>query len=227
MLRRLMAGSMLSAMSGRFVSFALIAGLLLAGCGGSAGRDPAPSSAARSSGPPASSVARSAPPSPAAPTVPADVPTTGPNLRFAGEKPPVMPVAATQHTRAGAVAFAEFFIKTIDWGYATTNSAYMRHYFADSCTVCAGLAKGLEEQASNGNHFIGDRFTIQPASDVRSGGAHAAEYTAQLTFDVTSSELLDKQGQFIDGEPALTARTDVGARWAGSKWQVVAMKAIE
>ena len=58
----------------------------------------------------------------AAPTVPADVPTTGPNLLHPGERPPVMPALATQHTPEGAVAFAKFFIQTIDWGFATQDA---------------------------------------------------------------------------------------------------------
>lgn len=221
-----MAGSMLSAMSGRFVSFALIAGLLLAGCGGSAGRDPAPSSAARSSGPPASSVAHSPPPSPAAPTVPADVPTTGPNLRFAGEKPPVMPVAATQHTRAGAVAFAEFFIKTMDWGYASVSSAYMRHYFAASCKICDGLADGIDGIASKNQHVYGNRFTLSPAPPVVAGGLNAAEYSVQMTYDVTSGEITDSRGLFVEGQPAVALTNRVGVRWINDRWLAVALSVV-
>ena len=74
--------------------------------------------------------------------MPADVPRTGPNTRK-GEQPPVMPVAATKHTADGAKAFAEFFIKTIDWGYATTSSAYMRHYFK-SVYWCGIAAKAFD-----------------------------------------------------------------------------------
>ncbi len=91
----------------------------------------APSSTPPTTPPTHSTSATSDPP--ASPAVPADVPRTGPNTRK-GEKPPVMPVLATKHTAAGAQAFAEFFIKTIDWGYATTSSAYMRHYFEQSCS---------------------------------------------------------------------------------------------
>ena len=60
-----------------------------------------------------------------------------------------MPVAATKHSAAGAQAFAEFFIKTIDWGYATTSSAYMRHYFMHACSGCARLRDAISiEQRS-------------------------------------------------------------------------------
>ncbi len=96
---------------------------------------------------------------PPRPTVPPDVPRTGPNIRK-GEKPPVLPVAATRHTADGAKAFAEFFIKTIDWGYATTSSAYMRHYFEPTCIGCASVRSGLSTRpASSDRHFIGGRIS--------------------------------------------------------------------
>lgn len=219
-----MAGSMLSAMSGRFVSFALIAGLLLAGCGGSARPDPAPSSAAGSGGSPTTTVAHSVPPSPppspAAPTVPADVPTTGPNLRFAGEKPPVMPVAATQHTRAGAVAFAEFFIKTIDWGFATTSGAYVRHYYAPTCIECASHADSLDATRRAGHRYLGGRFTIRGAA----GSGSPDEVTVEIRFDLSSVEIVDSTNQFINGGPAKTNLSEaVSVAWRHGQWLVKTM----
>src|SRR6476469_10732690 len=73
---------------------------------------------------------------------PADVPLTGHNVK-PGEKPPLFPAAAKVRSQAGANAFAEFFMRTLDWMYATTNPAYPRHYFAPSCGLCAGLTTGM------------------------------------------------------------------------------------
>ena len=51
---------------------------------------------------------------------PAGPATTGPNVR-PGERPPVMPPAAKQHTQEGALAFAGYFIRALDWSIATTD----------------------------------------------------------------------------------------------------------
>src|SRR4051794_15205328 len=161
---------------GTFAAFALLS--CAAACtssssgspASSTASSPAPSSVPVSSAvtsPPPSTTTKSSsfsgPPRPVTPTLPADVPKTGPNTR-PGEKPPVVPLEATQHTGRGAQAFAEFFIKTIDWGYATTSSAYMRHYFTKSCIGCRSTAEALDKAARAKHHFVGDRFTLDSAT---------------------------------------------------------------
>ena len=87
------------------------------------------------------------------------MPTTGKNVR-AGEKPPVEPVLATQHTLAGAAAFSKFFIQTIDWGYATTNGAYPRHYYTSACIGCSNQADGIDRTRAAGNYYVGGRLQV-------------------------------------------------------------------
>ena len=126
-------------------TIAALATLALAACSSAGGTDPSTpplttpttsvSIAPPTTSTPASSGSFSGPPRPTTPTIPADVPRTGANTR-PGEKPPLMPLEATQHTARGAQAFAAFFVKTIDWGYATVSGAYMRHYFATTCMSC-------------------------------------------------------------------------------------------
>jgi Family of unknown function (DUF6318) len=82
------------------------------------------------------------------PLYPADVPLTGHNVR-AGERPPVYPAAAKVHSQAGANAFAEFFMQTLDWAYATTNPSYMKHYYGPTCGLCNGIATGIAKTAAN------------------------------------------------------------------------------
>jgi hypothetical protein len=157
---------------------------------------------------------------PAVPTVPADVPTTGPNAE-PGEKPPVMPVLATEHTPAGAKAFAVFFIKTIDWAYATTSTTYMRHYFQPSCVACRSAADAVDKAAREHHHFIGDRFTIRR---ILLGEPRDEELSAIVHFDVTSAEVLDRHGNYVDAEPALTNfQEHVYEAWRSAGWTVTEM----
>jgi hypothetical protein len=157
------------------------------------------------------------PPKPPQPSLPADVPTTGPNTR-AGEKPPIMPLEATQHTPDGATAFAQFFIKTIDWGYATTSSTYMRHYFQTACVGCRSTADALDKARKQKHHFIGDRFTIRSATEQ---GTTALKVHVLTTFDVSSSEVVDHDGKFVDGGPAIPKfRELIDMSWHGDHWLV-------
>jgi hypothetical protein len=148
--------------------------------------------------------------------VPADVPTTGPNAE-PGETPPVMLVLATEHTPAGAKAFAEFFIKTIDWGYATINGSYLRHFAGASCASCASIANGLDADRKAGHTYIGGRFTIIRVT----AGASGATVSDVVTINGTSFEELDRAGKFVMGEPAHRGlRWDVDLRWHSGRWSV-------
>ena len=192
---------------------------MTAGCSGSSdGAAPPATSPPSRTTPAAPSTSASAP---SAPTVPADVPTTGPNLRSRGEKPPIEPVAALEHTPEGAKAFAEFFIKTIDWGFATTSSKYMRHYYEATCIECENAARGLDSAARARHHFIGDRFTIRRVETVaRSGSAHGLD----IYFDVTSTEVVDQAGKFVDALGALiNFRERVQVTWSRGQWKVTTM----
>ena len=92
----------------------VVATLLAAACNGGAAES-SPTSSATSM--PVSSPTAKPSSSPAGPA------TTGPNVR-PGERPPIMPAAAKQHTQEGALAFAGYFIKALDW---SNRDNWMRH----------------------------------------------------------------------------------------------------
>lgn len=177
--------------------------LLVPACGGS---DPAPnlSSASAGSGSVSSgSASSSAPasPSPSA-TYPPDVPLTGHNVK-PGEKPPVYPAAAAARTQAGANAFAEFFMKTWDWSYATTNPAYMKHYYGPTCGLCDGIATGILKTSAADHYYEGGRFRIYGIQAAAIGSVTApARYCTRAHVAASAQTVVDKQGNIITAEPA-------------------------
>lgn len=215
---------------GRIGAIAVCA-LLLAVTGGctSSASDPPPSTQVASSIPPTSSMvptpttsAPSTPTAPATPTVPADVPTTGPNTK-PGERPPVMPIAATKHSAAGAQAFAKFFMETIDWGYATIDGAYIRHYAARGCSTCVSLAAGLDADRKAGKQYIGGRSIV---TGVRTGAAGPLK-TQIVKINSTSFEELTKGGKFVTADQAYTGQQfQFNLKWAG-RWTVVKLAVIQ
>ena len=158
---------------------------------------------------------------PAAPTVPADVPRTGPNTK-PGEQPPVMPVVATQHTAAGAKAFAEFFMRTIDWAYATVNGAYMRHYSA-ACAPCRSIAATIDAAARKGHRYAGGRTTIRSANPGRGG-----PFVKQVVrVDSTAFEEVTSKGDFVTADrPYKNQGWVLGIRWSNSGWQITSIAVI-
>jgi Family of unknown function (DUF6318) len=173
--------------------------------------------------PPPVTISNPGPPHPSQPRVPRDVPTTGPNTR-PGEKPPVMPLEATQHNARGARAFATFFIKTIDWGYATTSSAYMRHYFDNkTCVACRSITAGLDRAAKNNRHFKGDRLTLRRTRAPRLE-VHGTIARLSVYFDIGAVTVLNKNDRVVDHSPASTDyREDMDMQWRSDKWVLVVM----
>ncbi|MDQ6848679.1 MAG: hypothetical protein M3070_01570, partial [Actinomycetota bacterium] len=116
-------------------------------------------------------------------------------------------------------AFAEFFIKTIDWGYATTSSAYMRHYFTNACIGCRSTADAIDKDRRQSHRYIGDRFSIRAAQLVLPGPDRPV---ILATFDVDSVEVVDRHGNFVDASPALTNFRDrVTLDWRAGRWHVL------
>jgi Family of unknown function (DUF6318) len=133
------------------IAFVLAAVLLTAGCTASGGKaSPAP--------PATASRPSSASPSPAPPRATSSGPVAwGPNVR-PGEKPPVFPAEAKQHTSEGALMFAGYFIKALDWSLATTDPALLKPISAPTCQACHSYIDAIGTLAAGGGHVIGGRI---------------------------------------------------------------------
>lgn len=132
------------------------------------------------------------------------MPLTGHNVNR-GEKPPVYPAAAKARTQAGANAFAEFYLHTLDWAYATTNPSYMRHYNGASCGLCNGLATGIAKTAAEKHWYLGGRLTIRPATATAIAPVTApADYCSVVSMDETAFTTVDKSGAVFTGDGAHT-----------------------
>jgi hypothetical protein len=193
---------MMSVMGKRVAAVLAVAGavaLLVTGCTGAAGPNTSTVSVVQSS--PSTSAAPAAPTATAR-SYPVDVPLTGHNVR-PGEKPPLYPAAAKAHTQAGANAFAEFYMHTLDWAYATTNPSYMKHYTGPSCGLCTGLATGISKTAREKHWYLGGRLTIHPATATPIGPVTApAERCSIVRFDVTAFSTVDRTGKVFTGDGA-------------------------
>ncbi len=190
----------------------LVVVALLAGCGGGGNAAPEPASTPAQPTGGAVTMVTSTPSRPATPVTsasaqagyPADVPLTGPNVR-PGETPPVYPAAARARTQAGANAFAGFFMATLDWAYATTNPSYMKHYYASSCGLCAGLATGIAKTAAEGDFYRGGRLIVYPATKSEVAPVTApAQFCSLVAVDTQATQVVDRHGEVLNSDRAYT-----------------------
>jgi hypothetical protein len=175
--------------------------LLVSGCTGEVAPDtstvPAASTAANSPPPSAS-----ASPTPTDQAYPADAPLTGHNIR-PGEKPPLYPAAALARTQVGANAFVEFFMRILDWAYATTNPSYMKRYSGPSCGLCNDLATEIRQTAAVRHWYLGGRLTIRPAAATPVGRVTApADFCSTVSVDSTAHSVVDRAGTVFTEEAA-------------------------
>jgi hypothetical protein len=155
------------------------------------------------------------------PSVPADVPLTGTNLLAKGEKPPVMPGIAVQHTDAGAMAFAKFYLQTVDWGFATTNAAYMRHYYDKQCIGCMNLSDAITRVAKKNWHYIGGRYHIRSTRPI-ARNSNASDLIIDIRSDLDSGTAVDVKGNIHAADIAHHDFPEkIGVRWNGINWRVV------
>ena len=136
-----------------------------------------------------------------------------------------MPISATRHTDAGARAFAIFFEKTIDWGYAITSSAYMDHYFQPSCTECRNAHTYLETARKRGWHYIGGRVHISGTEPgLLTRGPAGAERGVVVHMNIDAVTWVDKHGKFVGADVPYPHYTDdVYVAWHQHAWTVVSL----
>jgi hypothetical protein len=203
-------------MAARLVGFVLVP--VIAGCTG--GDRPPNTSSAATSNPTVTSSVPSVSPTTSSP-YPADVPLTGHNVK-AGEKPPLLPEAAQEKTQAGANAFGEFFMLTLDWAYATTNPSYMRHYFAPGCGLCNGIATGIHKTALNSHWYLGGRLTITSSETTRIAPVTApADFCSVVTVSITATSVVDKTSKVFNGQGALVDQPfKLCEKFGANQWQI-------
>jgi hypothetical protein len=116
-------------------------------------------------------------------------------------------------------------VRTIDWGFATISSSYIRHYFTKTCVTCASYADGFDNTRSAHYRYIGGRLTVTGTSQDQRNFSLVTPVTTSVLFNSTAGEAVDKKGRFVNGEPAHTQEVfHVQTVWRGSAWAVVDLK---
>jgi hypothetical protein len=151
--------------------------------------------------------------------------STGANVR-PGEKPPTLSPVGKTNTPIGADLFARYWIRTLDWGYATTDSSLAKVIFAASCTDCARFIDGnFDDTSAKGWHFRGGRVAILESSAQSNDGRHGATSVVDVTISVGALETLDRAGHVVKRAPAIARSTyRIWLRWAANRWAIVDWK---
>lgn len=128
---------------------------------------------------------------------------------------------ARQHTSRGAVAFAEFWFRELNWAYSHVSAALIRRYSSRSCSDCELLAQSIDRVRAMGLRYSGGHVVVEKADKAPNDGRHGAEAAVDVT--VSQRVLLVHRGNEIVHRGA--ASTGITFRlwlaWRRGGWTVV------
>jgi Family of unknown function (DUF6318) len=183
--------------------------LVAAACGGSAADPPSTSSLA--SVPVSSATAAPA----VSPTSPA---TSGPNVR-PGERPPAMPAAAKQHTQEGALAFAGYFIRALDWSIATTDPKLLIPISDPACLACGSYVGEIRDLRVHGGYVRGGRISLSAAEINQSVSRTGVEYVITINTVQQPDSIIGKSQSPLSRETSTERlKSNLLLVWRRGSW---------
>jgi hypothetical protein len=147
--------------------------------------------------------------------------TTGPGVK-PGQTPPTRPPGSMADDSGGALEFAIFAIKSLDWAIATTDSTPLRGVSSPNCKACLSYMQTLDHLSSTGGYISGGRLLIESAKVVHG--------TSNIKSDeIVEFEVLQQPDSIVEptGTPTVesTAATDYVTHayvdWTGAGWMLV------
>ena len=190
--------------------------LVAAACGGSAAEPPSTSSLA--SVPVSSATATPA----VSPTSPA---TSGPNVR-PGERPPAMPAAAKQHTQEGALAFAGYFIRALDWSIATTDPKLLIPISDPACLACGSYVEEIRDLRVHGGYIRGGRISLSAAEINHSVSKTGVEYVITISTVQQPDSIIGKSKSPLSQETSTERlKSNLLLVWRQGSWVVSGLEA--
>jgi hypothetical protein len=194
----------------RFAGIVAILAMLVAACGGS-GKSPKPTPSAPASSPPTTALST-------APTGPL---TTGPGVQ-PGEKPPVLSDAARQHTSAGALLFADYYVRALDWSVATNDTYLLEQISAPSCTACQRNINAAAALRRQGAIEKGGRITRISSRLVTGTFKVKSDFVIETIAKDDPIVILRPSSSASTAAPAVARDSSlVFVSWISTRWQVV------
>jgi hypothetical protein len=161
---------------------------------------------------------------PAAEPPPLKAPTTSPVATESPTtpEPPVLPAAARENTKAGAVAFARFYVKILNFAVESGRVDVFRAATLRTCVSCRNIAEVLSEVYAHGGYVRGGDLTVKQYSVLPA--SRPQEWT--LGLEVTAERQIIRSTKHAPprslkgGEYSLT----LDVRRVGNLWRIARME---
>lgn len=95
----------------------------------------------------------------------------------------VMPAAAKEHTKAGAVAFVKHYVQALNAAMSTGETAAVQRLAAPSCRSCANVVGQIRDIYTHGGHSKGGRWKVLRATAAERQPPQTALVYALVQFE--------------------------------------------
>lgn len=127
-----------------------------------------------------------------------------------------LPAAAKKRTKAGAVAFNEFYFDQTGEALRTGNPKALEQY-SNGCAACDTLAKGVRKDANRDVHMNRNPYSVHDSSArKRSDSGYRVEFELKVS---EYSEVL-KDGSKGRTADAMTMTIVTDTRWNDGHWEL-------
>jgi hypothetical protein len=130
-----------------------------------------------------------------------------------------VPVAARQHSEAGAEAFVRFYIDQLNIAWTTPRVGLLRGLSDPGCKSCSAFEGTASRLLAAGHHYAVAPVTVTSVSAY--GGAPAQEQLLRATGTQNRADVVDQAGRTVSTDPLEPMKWDVLLAWEGARWRVL------
>ena len=127
-----------------------------------------------------------------------------------------LPAAAKKHTKAGAIAFNEFYWEQVGKAYLTGNP-YVLETYTKGCAVCDNIAGDIRKDKADGIHMSKNPYSVHDSSATPRSDSG---FRVQLTVDISKYHQILKDGSkgSVIKAGSMTVVSDT--RWTQGGWEI-------
>jgi len=145
--------------------------------------------------------------------------TTGPNVR-PGETPPARSADSLKHDVSGALYFAEYYMKAVDWSIATNDPFPVAQVSAPNCVACNQFVASMNTIIRERHTISGARVTLVSSLVQFKKYDITADYAVQIRTRQNTAIERDARGHQVSSHPGETDDSLVFVVWTKAGWRV-------
>ncbi|MFC7485461.1 DUF6318 family protein [Knoellia sp. CPCC 206453] len=132
-----------------------------------------------------------------------------------------VPAAARDHTEAGAIEFAKFYILEADRAYVSVDTSTLADLAGPSCEGCQSAIEGVDEFKVAGERQLRPSMTVLSTNALPNSTADVAQVQVQVRASEVDIE--NKAGKVVGSTEKGDTVYRLAVRWTDGHWTAADM----